>query len=112
FGILKRRFHVFDKAPEFPLAMQAKLVAALSALHNFIRHHNPEQDGSYDWAASEMRASTAGGGSDDDGEPEIAPQIIISATEAARAEQRRERIAVAMWEQYQQYLQANGEEAE
>ena len=37
FGILKKRFPIVCQAPEFSLAMQAKLVLACCALHNFIR---------------------------------------------------------------------------
>ena len=43
FGVLKRRFRILLIAPEYNLKVQARIPVALSALHNFIRIHDPEE---------------------------------------------------------------------
>ncbi|KAF2859455.1 hypothetical protein K470DRAFT_196335, partial [Piedraia hortae CBS 480.64] len=34
FGVFKRRFQIFDAAPEFDTGIQIKLICVLGALHN------------------------------------------------------------------------------
>ena len=38
FGVFKRRWRVYDRAPEFDTAVQVKLVYVLVAVHNHINH--------------------------------------------------------------------------
>jgi len=40
FGVFKRQFSVFKTAPEYPIDMQAMLVPALAAVHNFVGIHD------------------------------------------------------------------------
>jgi hypothetical protein len=48
FGIIKRQFGVFSHAPEYPIETQAKLVPAITALHNFFCIHDCTDEASPD----------------------------------------------------------------
>jgi hypothetical protein len=41
FGVLKRRFRILIVPPELDMHWQARLPAALAAIHNFIQDCNP-----------------------------------------------------------------------
>jgi len=41
FGILKRRFRILQHPPEYDMGIQALILPALAALHNFIRIYDP-----------------------------------------------------------------------
>jgi DDE superfamily endonuclease len=43
FGVLKHCFQILLLAPEFSVKIQAKIPAALCAIHNFIHHCNPQK---------------------------------------------------------------------
>ncbi|KIL54102.1 hypothetical protein M378DRAFT_93143 [Amanita muscaria Koide BX008] len=89
-------------APEYDIHTQAKIPYALAALHNFIRIHDPDDNAttSYDHAegshsrdtqsSHEINAENLGGN--------------ISQAERTRASERRDIIAKAMWEDYQNVL--------
>jgi DDE superfamily endonuclease len=99
FGILKRRFRILRLPPEYDMAIQALIPPALAALHNFIRQYDPEDIHMYDDDVfgppvdHQESAGVLGTG----------PAI---ASETRRANERRDRIAGEMWEQYQRYLQS------
>ena len=42
FGVLKRQFHILTLVPEFDMEIQARLLPALCALHNFILRYDPD----------------------------------------------------------------------
>jgi len=44
FGVMKHRFRILLLAPEYSLEIQARIPAALAAIHNFIRSHDPNND--------------------------------------------------------------------
>jgi hypothetical protein len=44
FGVLKRRFRILLLAPEYSLEIQARIPAALCAVHNFIRTYETNED--------------------------------------------------------------------
>ena len=98
FVIVKRRFRILSISPEYSVQVQAKLVLAVCALHNFIRSYDPEDGVAYD-TEEIIREVT---------QPE-AEQFgtRITREESEEASQRRDEIAHAMWAQYQEYLQAN-----
>jgi hypothetical protein len=77
---------------------QARIPAALAAIHNFIRMHDP--DDLQDFAESE------------DLEPGfVAGELAAGQTRPAEKRQsnaRRDAIAAAMWAQYQAELRARG----
>ena len=43
FGVLKRQFQILLLAPEYDLEIQAKIPAALCAIHNFIKEHDLDE---------------------------------------------------------------------
>ena len=57
FGVTKRRFQIFKSAPEYHLNTQISLVFAVTALHNFIRIYQ-SQDDMYD--REQAQAETKG----------------------------------------------------
>ncbi|TFK59919.1 hypothetical protein BDN72DRAFT_780076, partial [Pluteus cervinus] len=103
FGILKRRFTLLDAAPEYNITMQAKLVPALCALHNFLRIHDPSEDPVSNFAQEPNTTIQTG-----DAAPvtEIETQAEGEETdEYRRASNRRDKIAQAMWAAYQEELE-------
>ena len=92
-------------AAEYSVNTQAKIPAAMAALHNFIRIYDPDD-------LAEEDDNT------DDDEDHIPPPQIpitpenlghhITAAERARAAERRDAIAKAMWEDYVVELQRRG----
>jgi hypothetical protein len=93
FGVLKRRFRILVIPPELDMRWQARLPAALAAIHNFIRNYDPND-------INDIADPV-------DPEPgtrvEELAQGIPSAAERDRANQRRDRIAQEMWTQYVAY---------
>jgi hypothetical protein len=90
-------------APEYSLAVQTKLVPALCVLHNFIRVHDPDDEGDLD-------------DKDNDEAEANHPQVVqaapwraedlghsITSAERERAARKRDNIAEAMWAQYIEY---------
>ena len=95
FGVVKRRFRILTHAPEFSLELQARLPAALSALHNFIVVHDPadnEHDDIEDPDPGRHLGELAEGPAD--------------RAERERTSQRRDEIASQMWIDYQQVLRS------
>ena len=43
FGVIKKRWTVLVLAPQYDLKLQAQLVSALCALHNFILDNDPQE---------------------------------------------------------------------
>ena len=84
-------------AVEYNLRTQAKIPAALAALHNFIRTFDPDDLAEDDDIEDSFH---------DEDLPEeipITPENLgthISAEERARASQKRDQIAKAMWRDY------------
>ena len=82
------------------MRIQAQIPAALAALHNFIRQYDPEEirmfkdDQPFDFPT---RAHLESAG--ELGRGRVRPD------ERAPANERRDRIAAAMWEQYQCYIE-------
>jgi hypothetical protein len=98
FGVLKRRFRILVYPAEIHMDYQARIPAALAAIHNFIRMHDP--DDLEDFAESEdlERGFVAG---------ELAEGQTRPA-EKRRSNARQDGIAAAMWAQYQAELQERG----
>lgn len=112
FGIFKRRFQLMNKAPEYPLQTQAAFVPALAALHNFIRKHDPNDNGEDLGADMVWLGSTGQGsgpqndevtGTSVNGTEEIREEDLgtgITPAEREQAIKRRDNIAKAMWVDY------------
>jgi len=95
FGVLKRRFRILLLAPEYSLEIQARIPAALAAIHNFIRSYDPNDD--------EPRTANDNIIHDNFGDeagPTSAPEEEV--------DERRDRIAQAMWDDYQQVCEERG----
>ena len=97
FGVLKRRFRILFLAPEYNLQIQARIPAALCAIHNFISVHDPAEDPFP---------------SDDDNDN--APldhdhqASAAAATEIDEPSTIRDPIAQAMWDDYLAICQQRG----
>lgn len=92
FGILKARFTILTSRPRYNLDIVARLPAALAALHNFIRIHDPNEIGDF---LQDPDLEPGHMGELADGFP--------NAAERHEANARRDEIAQAMWIQYQEY---------
>jgi hypothetical protein len=102
FGVLKRRFKILVCPPEINMDLQARLPAALAAIHNFIRDLDPTDLNDFQEAEDVQPGWRSG---------DLAEGIPRRA-ERERANNRRDAIAKAMWAQYQQHLAAGHEDGE
>lgn len=112
FGIFKRRFFLLIHTPEFDLRTQAKIVAALAVLFNFIRIHDPDDINTEQFRARADRAHRTP--RDDVYEVPAREELggYISAVEKDEADKRRDDIAERMWVDYREYLRNGGDEEE
>ena len=79
-------------APEYSPEVQAKVVPALCALHNFIRVHDPDDLDDQDWQGEIEQQTPA---------PSMADLgSRINRAEQDRAIARRNQIAHDMWDDY------------
>jgi hypothetical protein len=108
FGILKNRFAILRRNPDLAPNIQARLPAALAALHNIIREYDQDDledflDNSEfaDQDFDEMDLQPGDEGELADGPPRRA--------EKRDADERRDDIAEHMWIQYQAVLASRGE---
>jgi DDE superfamily endonuclease len=92
FGILKRRFRILLIAPEYSLEIQARIPAALCAVHNFIRTHNPNDE----LVESDLHDTMP---DDHDSSHGIA-SVVPATTEVDYPSSRRDFIAQQMWDDY------------
>ncbi|KAJ6510776.1 hypothetical protein C8R45DRAFT_814109, partial [Mycena sanguinolenta] len=116
FGITKRRWGLFTSAPEYPIEAQAKMIAAIGALHNFVRIHDASDDAVDFGPDSDVPGPIRREDSMQDfiqPEPrEISPEELgmeISAEERTRATLRRGQIAQRMWDDYVALLAERGQ---
>ena len=92
FGVLKRRFRILVVPPEINMSLQARVPAALAAIHNFIQEHDPldfDDEDILDPDPGTCVGELAGG--------------LPRAAERERANHRRDDIAKRMWAQYRSY---------
>ena len=87
--MLKRRFRILLLAPEYSLQVQARIPAALCAIHNFISIHDPDEDTILTVDDNDNTPL------DDDREP-----FAAAAAEIDTPSMKRDRIAQAMWDDY------------
>ena len=98
FGVLKRRFRILLLAPEYSLQIQARIPAALCAIHNFITIHNPADD------------MTLTVDDDDDNAPfdHDHEASTAASTEIDTPSMKRDCIAQVMWDNYLEICQQRG----
>jgi hypothetical protein len=87
--------------------IQALIPPALAALHNFIREWDPEEIHVY--GNDELPNFTVFPHPECVGELAIGP---VTSQERVRANERRDKIAGEMWEQYQRYLESRAARSE
>ncbi len=90
--MVKRRFQIFDKAPEYSQTTQVDIVYAVMGLHNFIRIHPGHEEDIYN-APVDIPDNTTG---DSEGGTQQSNSTQMNAM--------RDRMADHMWEDYQIYL--------
>ncbi len=104
FGVAKRKFRLLDQGPKYyDERTQAKFVSAMGALFNFIQLHDPVDPDAIDQGE--------GAGIELGGMAPLNPDHLganVTATERNMANERRDRIALAMWESYKQLLEQRG----
>lgn len=114
FGIKKARFKILDTVCYFPLSVQGVLLPALCVLHNFLRinddnaaeEHEVEDilvwsDGLGD-RASYRTSDYVGYGPDENVTADLGG--VVTVEEAEEANERRDRIAAAMWADYSDHM--------
>jgi hypothetical protein len=104
FGVLKRRFRILVIPPEYDMKTQVRLPAALAALHNFIRDHDPSEVEDFDGEDEDLDDPQPG-------EPVSMGDLaegVPRRAERRQADDLRDRIAKAMWEDYRRELRERG----
>jgi hypothetical protein len=99
FGVSKKRFKILKDPPGYHMNVQVEIMPALSALHNFIRRHDP-QDFTNTLIDLEESNEVNTYGSLSEGVEDRATQGWVSA--------RRDQIAQWMWQDYVSELAARG----
>ena len=105
FGILKQRFTILDRPPEYSMAIQARIPPALAAVHNFISIDDEDEILEFEEDLEDGEPGEHNYGELAEGPPNRA--------EKTRSEVKRDGIAQAMWESYQALVNEgmyNGEE--
>jgi hypothetical protein len=93
FGVLKQRFRILLLAPEYDLNIQAKIPAALCAIHNFIWINDADEGSLPEERNLHDQDHNIG--------VFVGENLEEDNNEMAR---RRDQIAQSMWEDYQQIL--------
>ena len=110
FGVLKKRFRILLLSPEYKKdkGLQNRIPSALVAIHNFIRHHDHNEEKLPGSDADSIHPSAG-----DTSTPLPIPPATQSAAAARRdIDNRRDTIAQAMWDSYQMILTTHMEQAE
>lgn len=101
FGVLKRKWKILKEPAEFPINTQLKIVLALTAVHNFIKNMNSEDEDFIFSAAENIELSARH--VDEEGAQLLAEGRTLSAQQKAvslRWAKRRDRIAQAVWDDW------------
>lgn len=106
FGVVKGRWAILTRPPEYDMDIQARVPSALAALHNFILQHDSiEWDDLLDADVEDPSPGSRGEDANfgDLARGETTPQ------EKRRSEAKRDVIAEAMYESYREYLREHPE---
>lgn len=95
FGILKKRFPILELMSSYTMDKQVMIVKSCFMVHNFIRLHQDSEDPYDEWDDNDVA------------HVEENEDIDNHNVNAGAASIWRDSIANAMWEEYQNYLQAN-----
>jgi hypothetical protein len=102
FGVLKKRWGVLCHPLKYDMRVQARVPAALMAIHNLILKFDPREDEDEPDDEDDVYDPTPR--LDPDDNDELALSMVVPPEEQIEAEKRRDGIANAMWEQYLEYL--------
>ena len=101
FGVLKREFKMAREPSEYRINIQCHIPFALTILHNFFRTHDPARHSEeLHIRLRDEPARTVHGDDQPYG------QTVVAQSEDQAATLRRDQIATAMWNQYQEELEA------
>jgi hypothetical protein len=101
FGVLKRKFKILTKAPEYEFQQQVNLVLALTALHNFIQQRDRYGDADFE----DLEEFDTW----DDWNPPAPPTLATRATTAkSDMEKLRDVLAEQMWSDYIEIVHLRG----
>ena len=99
FGVVKKKFHLLSAGASYSIAVQAKMVHAICALHNFIRVHDVDDEEGDQFQLEDQSQLP--------GPAELQNYLgsgRITHMETEDASVCRDNIANAMWEDYLIYL--------
>ena len=96
FGVLKQRFRILLLAPRYNVEIQSRIPAALVALHNFIKCHDPQDKTQVDSDPDHVAVGFYAG---DDSLPHGTGGVEDEENDS-EASRRRNQIAGDMWKQY------------
>lgn len=102
FGVLKKRWAILTRPPQFDMSVQAQVPPGLAATHNFILDVDPHDIDNYlDGDRDDLDPNP--------GQPQANEFGTLAAgavtrTEKNRATSKRDDIAQAMWDDYQQVM--------
>lgn len=99
FGVMKKKWEVLTRPPQFALSVQAKIPPALAAIHNFIMEHDPEDIEQYLTNSADDLDPNPGAMHNFESYGSLSQQAVTP-TEKRRATTYRDRLAEAMWSQY------------
>ncbi|KAF8802848.1 hypothetical protein BYT27DRAFT_7111370, partial [Phlegmacium glaucopus] len=102
FGVLTHHFWILLIGPEYSYVVQNQIPAALCAIHNFIRIHDPTEE--VDIVTEDQVNHQANTGD------AFVHQIEYNEAMDGDVAARRDEIAQRMWQDYQQVLEARQEE--
>lgn len=102
FGVVKKRWAILNNPPQLDIALQARILPGLAAIHNLIMKHDPTDLDDFDGVHDPQPGYVVDAGSLANG-----PTLP---REKARADRRRDVIAQQMWDSYQALLCERGDE--
>ncbi|KAK0543884.1 hypothetical protein OC844_007536, partial [Tilletia horrida] len=96
FGVLQERFKILVTGCDYDLQTQANVFPALAVIHNFIRIHDPHDDGAHpdDKPTLDLAPRTAA----DEGD--LCAAVSTSSAEKKRGEKERDKVAQSLWKSY------------
>lgn len=107
FGVCKRQFRLMSAAAEYNLHTQAKIPGAIATLHNFIHIHDPDNLAHDD--SDNSNSDDEDFAPSNTGDIPITPESLgghISQAEKDCTSVKQDEIAMAMWNDYKEELQA------